>query len=345
LAPEVSDIFARMESSKKSYLKTKTSEDAKQLGPHMVLLPDGAVPDYVKLTKYQEFCWRTMGKAVKLRAKPNAKLELNLLQAHMRMRQEEFTAYVWMTTVLVLAIALVVSITMSSVFIALLNIDAAFVLIFSVLIVAIPPILVYMLMVSMPASRAKTRMRDIDKRIGPAMSFISAMASADVNVDVIFKELSRQDIYGEIKNEAEWITRDTELLGIDILTAVSKAAQRTPSSKFQEFLQGVVTTSTSGGQLKPYFLQKAEQFEKESKLDMKSQLETLGLMAETFVTVVVAFPLFLVVIMAIMAIVPGGGGNADFTVLLLWLVVGLMIPISQFGFIFFIWNTTKESSI
>jgi flagellar protein FlaJ len=112
-----------------------------------------------------------------------------------------------------------------------------------------------------------------------------------------------------------------------------------------EFLQGVVTTSTSGGQLKPYFLQKAEQFEKESKLDMRAQLETLGLMAESFVTVVVAFPLFLIVIMAIMAIVPGGGGNAAFTITLLWLVVLLMVPISQFGFIFFIWNTTKESSI
>ena len=72
------------------------------------------------------------------------------------------------------------------------------------------------------------------------MSFISAMASADVNIDVIFKELASQPIYGEIKNEAEWITRDTELLGIDILTAISKAAQRTPSTKFQEFLQGVV---------------------------------------------------------------------------------------------------------
>jgi len=52
-----------------------------------------------------------------------------------------------------------------------------------------------------------------------------------------------------------------------------------------------------------------------------------------------------VVIMAIMAIVPGAGGNADMTILLLYLVVGLMIPFSQFGFIFFIWNMTKESTI
>ncbi|MEM0448381.1 MAG: type II secretion system F family protein [Methanomassiliicoccales archaeon] len=346
MAPEVSDIFARLESSKKRYLKTKTSEEEPlHFGPHLIKLPEGAVPEYVKLTKYQQFCWRTLGRMVKMRAKPNPKLELSLLQAHMRMRPEEYMAYVWMTTILVGMIAAVIAITLGATFVALLGIDAAFVLIFSVMIVMLPPLMTYMILISSPGSKAKARARDIDKRIGAAMSFISAMASADVNVDVIFKELSRQDIYGEIKNEAEWITRDTELLGIDILTAISKAAQRTPSSKFQEFLQGVVTTSTSGGQLKPYFLQKAEQFEKEAKLEMRSQLETLGLMAESFVTVVVAFPLFLIVIMAIMAIVPGGGGSASFTVMLLWMVVLLMVPISQFGFIFFIWNSTKESSM
>ena len=173
----------------------------------------------------------------KLRAKPNPKLETSLLQAHMRMRPEEFVAYVWMTTILVLIIAAVVAVTMGSVFIALLGISAATVLIFLVLIVVIPPIFTYMILNSTPGSKAKRRGRDMDKRIGPSMSFISAMASADVNVDVIFKELSRQKIYGEIASEAEWITRDTELLGIDILTAVSKASQRTPSQKLQEFLQ------------------------------------------------------------------------------------------------------------
>ncbi|HPP44515.1 MAG TPA: type II secretion system F family protein, partial [Methanomassiliicoccaceae archaeon] len=113
--------------------------------------------------------------------------------------------------------------------------------------------------------------------------------------------------------------------------------------KFQEFLRGVRTISTSGGRLKPYFLQKAEQFEKEGKLAMRSQLETIGLMAETFVTVVVAFPLFLVVIMAIMAIIPGGGSPA-LTMFLLEVVIVVIVPFSQFGFIFLIWNTTKESS-
>jgi flagellar protein FlaJ len=310
-----------------------------------VKLPQGAVPDYIKLTKYQEFCWRTLGAFVKLKAKPNPKLEQSLLQAHMKLRTEEYVSYVWMTTILIGVIAAVLAVLLGGIFLSFLKVDAALVLVGLVLMVVIPPVLANVVLVSKPASVAKRRGRDIDKRIGPAMSFISAMASADVNVDVIFKELSRQKIYGEIRDEAEWITRDTELLGIDILTAINNAAQRTPSTKFQEFLQGVVTTSTSGGQLKPYFLQKAEQYEKEGKLEMRSQLETLGLMAESFVTVVVAFPLFLVVIMAIMAIVPGGGGSSDMTIILLYAVVGLMIPISQFGFIFFIWNITKEASL
>jgi flagellar protein FlaJ len=89
---------------------------------------------------------------------------------------------------------------------------------------------------------------------------------------------------------------------------------------------------------------KADHYEKEHKIDMRRQLESLGLMAETFVTVVVAFPLFLVIIMAIMAIVPGNGSDSQFTVNLLYIIVGLMIPVSQFGFIFFIWNQTKEAS-
>ena len=202
------------------------------------------------------------------------------------------------------------------------------------------PILVFFGLKSSPAGTAKKRGKDIDKKISGSMSFISAMASANVPVDMIFSELARQPVYGEIKNEAEWITRDTELLGIDILTAIRRGSQRSPSTKWQDFLQGVVTTSTSGGQLKPYFVMKAEEYEKENKLELKSTMETLSMLAESFVTVVVAFPLFLVVILAIMAII---GGNASNTTMILFLVIGVMIPVSQFGFIFVIWDISRET--
>ncbi len=342
LLPDVSDVFKRVEVKKSDIVKTMGAH--KDLfGPHVVRMRKGAIPDYVKLTPFQDLSWRVMGRYATEKAAGNQLLEENLMKAHMKIRAEEYYAYVVMATIIMAIVGIAIAVGVGVVLLGLLGASLMLRVIICGVAVAMLPMMTYLILSGSPGSKAKGRGRDIDKRIAAAMSFISAMASADVNIDVIFKELSRQKVYGEISAEAAWITRDTELLGSDILTAIKKAAKRSPSAKFQEFLQGVITTSTSGGQLKPYFLLKAEEFQKENKLAMKSQMETLGMLAESFVTVVVAFPLFLVLIMAIMAIV--GGGDSSMMVTLLYLVVLLMIPISQFGFIFVIWNMSKESAM
>jgi flagellar protein FlaJ len=341
--PEVSDAFKQVEVKSTQYLKTKMTAGGETIGPHAVRLLKGAVPEYIKLSPFQDLAWRTMGKYAKTKTNQLQALDDSLLKAHMKIRPEEYLAYVLMATVVTAIIGVVIAIVLGVVIFGLLGVGIVLRVLISALAIGLLPLMAYFMLLSTPGSRAKSRARDIDKRIAAAMSFISAMASADVNIDVIFKELSRQKVYGEISQEAAWITRDTELLGSDILSAIKKAARRSPSAKFQDFLQGVITTSTSGGQLKPYFLLKAEEFQKENKLALKSQMETLGMLAESFVTVVVAFPLFLVLILAIMAIV--GGGDPGFMVLMLYLIVLGMIPISQFGFIFVIWNMSKESAM
>ena len=296
----------------------------------------GAQPTHSTLTPFQRWCWRTFRARV-LAKPPDPTLEENLLKAHMRIRSDEYMATVYGTTVVA---ALGLSVAAVGIYLFLSLIGAG---IFALLLAVALPLagtpLVFAIMPGRPAGVAKGRGRKIDRKISAAMSFVSAMSSADVNVDQIFKELARQKIYGEVAEEAAWITRDTELLGFDILTALRNGAQRSPSKRFQDFLQGVVTTATSGGQLKPYFLLKAEQFEQENKLEQLARVETLGLLAETFVTVVVAFPLFLVIIIAIFSVIGGGG---SFMIDILWVLVGLMIPMMQFGFIFFMYTLTQD---
>jgi flagellar protein FlaJ len=268
---------------------------------------------------------------------PDPTLEENLMKAHMRIRADEYMATVYGATLVTGIGTLVAGIAVGFLFVM------SGVLILGILIGVLLPILgtvgAFFVLQATPGSKAKERGRKIDRKIHPAMSFVSAMSSADVNVDQIFKELSRQKIYGEVAEEAAWITRDTELLGVDILTALRNGAQRSPSKRFQDFLQGVVTTATSGGQLKPYFLLKSEQYERENKLEQLQRVETMGLLAETFVTVVVAFPLFLVIIIAIFAVIGGGGA---FMIDILWGIVGAMIPLAQFGFIFFMYSLAQE---
>jgi len=301
-----------------------------------VRLKRGNQPTTTTVSGFQRWAWKTFGARITAKG-VDPTLDDNLVKAHMRIRADEYTANALATAVVAGIVAAVVGVGFG-VFLYLSGL-AIFGILAAVLLPILGPVGAYYGILSTPSSKAKERGRKIDRKISPAMSFVSAMSSADVNIDQIFKELGRQKIYGEVAEEAAWITRDTELLGVDILTAIRRGAQRTPSRRFQDFLQGVVTTATSGGQLKPYFLLKAEQFERENKLEMLQRTETMGLLAETFVTVVVAFPLFLVIIIAIFAIIGGGG---SFMLEILWGIVGGMIPLSQFGFIFFMYTLTQE---
>ena len=201
------------------------------------------------------------------------------------------------------------------------------------------PIIVYVFTYMSPQMQANARKGNIDKRISYAMSFIAAMASAEVNIDIIFKEMARQPIYGEIQKEAQWITRDIDLMGVDVLSALADAAARTPSEKFQDFLQGVVTTSRSGGKMKPFFIMKADQYQKERRIEEKKLIETLGVLAESFVTVVVAAPLFLIVMISLMSTMGSSGTNY---LTFLYAIVFGMIPGSQLAFIVLIQSMTEE---
>ena len=311
-------------------------EEFRLAGPHVIRLAKGSAPYRESLSPFQFFARKLVGR--RFIDYHNPALETHLEAARMAVRPEDYWAYVIFATAVALGVGIVASLLIGTI---LLLLGAPIsLLILPFLLVVAPPSLAFLLTSTGPRRKAKGRKRNIEKRISFAMSFISAMASANVNIDVIFKELSKQPIYGEIQREAQWITRDIELMGKDVLTAMKDAANRSPSPKWQDFLQGVVTTSASGGQLKPFFLMKADQFNKDRRINEKSLMESLGMLAETFVTVVVAAPLFLIVMMSLMATVNQASGG--FIILMLYVIVLVMIPMSQLGFIVLISSMVQE---
>lgn len=296
--------------------------------PRPIKVPRGEQPAHSTLTGFQQWAWRMFQKRATERAL-DPLLEENLLKAHLRMRADEYMALVYAQTLVAGIALLATGVVVGFLLSILVSFEVGAIL--GVLLPVLGAPALFFVLRGAPSGKAKTRGRNIDRRISIAMNFMSAMSSADVNIDRIFLELGRQKkIYGEVAEEAAWITRDTELLGVDILTAIREGATRSPSKRWQDFLQGVVTTATSGGQLKPYFLVKAEQYEAENKLAGLQRTETMGLMAEVFVIGVVAFPLFLVIILAIFAII---GGNGTFVLDFLWVIVALVLPVMEGVFI------------
>ena len=278
------------------------------------------------LTKYQRMSYKWLGQFSE--KKVNEHLQNNLYSAHMEIRAGAYLSYVLLSTVLVLVATFGFFIILLFVLFPVMHITLGIgFMVFFLLIPLLIGLLTYVILLSLPKSRGKARKKKIDVNLAYAINFISAMASAGVTPTEIFKSLSKQEIYGTIKEEAAWIYRDISLLGLDVLTAIKINIARTPSQKFKEFLQGMVVTVTSGGSLKTYFMHKADQYLWENRNTQKQLLETLGIMAESYVTAAVAGILLLLIVIPLMMII-SGQWNAIF----LYVLILLVVPLIHIGF-------------
>ncbi len=289
------------------------------------------------LTKYQSIAYKIFGNLAK-KSTQIEYIKVNLQKAYIEVRPEAYIAFAWMNA-LMGAIAGMVLIFLYAIILPAFGI----ILPVKLLAIIIPaPILIaalaYFITLMIPESKVSSRRKDIDNKLPYALNFIAAMATAGVTPAVIFKSLAEQKVYGEVSKEAAWIYRDIAIFNIDIITALRNAVTRTPSIRFQEFLQGAITTITSGGNLKNYFMAKAEEYMRENRRLQKEFLETLGVLAESYVTVVVAGPLFLIVMLSVMSLVGGGAGST----MMLYLIALVVLPLSNLGFAFVINSMAPE---
>lgn len=254
-------------------------------------------------------------------------LDESLRKAQIPVRAELYLAKCWLYGAILAIVGLLLGILLVYAAIVVLELDP----VVWVLVIFFPPIFGYVTFVALastPSSKAKSRKKNIDMRLAYATNYMAAMASAGVIPAQIFRSLAKQAIYGEVSKEAAMIYKDLEVHGKDIVTALRRAIDRTPSVKFQELLQGAITTTTSGGDLTAYFRAKATRYQWENRVEQKTFMETMGLMAETYVTAAVAGPLFLLVMVAIIVLM--GSGTMD----QIQMIVFLLLPVINGGFAF-----------
>lgn len=279
-----------------------------------------------RLTPFERWAWSRFGRWSGGAVGP--RLSDDLVRAQWRITPEEFIASRWAVTALSAAVFIAASLGLVVGFGG--AVAARPVLALAVLAVPLGGTAsAYLAYSALPSARAAARGQEIDRSLGPALAFVAALSLADVPVEVIFRDLSEQEPYGEVAAEAAWIVRDSETLGVDILSAIRAQARRSPSTRFQEFLQGVVTTAESGGELRPYFLAQADRFERESSAVHQGRLERLGVLAEAYVALAVAFPLFLLVLLTVFTLVEG---NSTGLLAAVWFTVLLLIPVAELGF-------------
>ena len=275
----------------------------------------------MKSTKYTRFCRRLLSRTFeKFNVSETSKNNM-LEKANISMMYQEYYSMVLMNIILGFITSF-----LSTLFLYLLvpnNITALLLLV----VTSIVPVLIGMVYLQLPAVKAKSRGKNIDRHLPYVANFINTMSVAGISPSEIFGTLSGIELYGEVQKEAKKITTEIELMGLDAITALKNAIVISPSRKFKDFLQGIIAVLQSGSELAPYFNRCVDRYMFDDLDERKKNLESLAIMAESFVTTVIAFPLFLVIILSIMGLT-SGGISFDF----LYIISLFILPMAYFGF-------------
>lgn len=186
----------------------------------------------------------------------------------------------------------------------------------------------YALLMRIPGIEKTNRSIKINLTLHNAVAYMYAMRKGGAQLMPIFQSLSeRADIYGEVALEFRQIVRDADFFGYDVVTAIRHLSETTPSEKLKLFLEDLLSVIDGGGDMGEFLSMRVRMYQEEARFEQKQFLNVLSLVAEGYVTLFVAGPLFLIIIMVVMGMT---GGAA---VLQLSLVTYAILPIGSLIFI------------
>jgi len=178
-----------------------------------------------------------------------------------------------------------------------------------------------------PIARVKNRATKLLEEIPHFIGYMSTLATSGLSLEEIFKAIAKEETDEDIVKDARFITRNIEILGMDLITAVKDLINRTPPGPYSELLEGAIITSQSGGDLKEYFNATAKVQLEEKKMLLQKTTESLGSVAEIYTILLIVFPLLAVIMLSIMGIMSPSLGGFDLLTLMNILTFAV-IPLS-----------------
>lgn len=167
-----------------------------------------------------------------------------------------------------------------------------------------------------PPVRVKNRATKLLEEIPHFIGYMSTLATSGLSLEEIFKSIAKEETDEDIVKDARFITRNIEILGMDLITAVKDLISRTPPGPYSELLEGAIITSQSGGDLKEYFNATAKVQLEEKKMLLQRTTESLGSVAEIYTILLIVFPLLAVIMLSIMGIMSPSLGGFDLLTLM-----------------------------
>ncbi len=186
---------------------------------------------------------------------------------------------------------------------------------------------------------ANARASEIEATLPRTIAFIYALSRSGMPFPKVLDTLARnEDIYGEAAREVGVAVRDMDTFSTDILTAVERTAERTPSEGLSEFADNLASVLGSGRNLSSFLRDQYERYQEEAEAQQEQYLELVSTLAEVYVTVLVAGPLFFITVLVVIGLV------IEDTIAIVRFVGYIGVPLASTGFVVYIDSLTQHET-
>ena len=197
--------------------------------------------------------------------------------------------------------------------------------------------LIFLILYFYPSLNISDIQKSISNNLPFATIYMSTLAGAGMTPAQIFKILAEFKEFGEVSKEAGRITKDLELLGIDIGTALERAADRTPSQQLRELFWGMKSTITTGGDLKRFLMEKSKTYMADYRRFLDKFVDQLSVLMEVYITAVIVGSIFFIIMGTILGLMGGG-----VPLVLVRILIYIGIPIMSVMFMIMIAGMSPE---
>ncbi|RME55005.1 hypothetical protein D6777_02015 [Candidatus Woesearchaeota archaeon] len=186
-----------------------------------------------------------------------------------------------------------------------------------------------------PQSLAKQKSTAIKNELPFMIIHMAAVSGSGAKPISMFKTILSSGEYPSLRDEVKKIVNYVTLFGYDLSTALKAVSRRTPSVRFKDLLDGIVSNIESGGDLRDFLQSKADEALTTYKLERKRHVESIATYSDIYTAVLIAAPLLFFVTLAIIQTLGGTIAGVPVSTLAKVGTFGI-IPVLNIAFYFFI---------
>ncbi|MBS3107882.1 type II secretion system F family protein [Candidatus Woesearchaeota archaeon] len=186
-----------------------------------------------------------------------------------------------------------------------------------------------------PTMVKSTRKKMIKKDLPFVIIHMAAVAGSGAHPMAMFNMLAESGDYPGLEVEIKKVLNYINVYGYDLSTALNNVARTTPSQEFKSLLDSLISTIKSGGSMKDFLDEQAEDALNVYRLERKKYVEMMATYSDVYTSVMIAAPLLFFTTLSIINLM--GGAIAGISVKTVTIVgTFFVIPLVNIGFAIFL---------